>query len=215
MNKLKQWIKRLLHTIRKTPQRGMLAIMRLYRRIPLVWKLAVLVLFGFVAVGLLYQVEWSKFNQYTNAKGEIEPAKSLWDWMELLIVPLFLAVGGIAINVTLQRAERSRREQQERIEQARREQQVAIERETREKQAKTEHEIADDRVREQRLQNYLDRMAELLLDYHLSKPGVLSEVKKVARARTLTALRSLDGKRKGAVIRQDVEWYSSFNICDS
>src|ERR1700694_5727858 len=35
------------------------------------------------------------------------PAKSFWDWMQLLIVPLVLAVGGILFNLSLSRTEQA------------------------------------------------------------------------------------------------------------
>jgi uncharacterized protein YjbI with pentapeptide repeats len=51
------------------------------------------------------------------------------------------------------------------------------------------------------LDTYLDRMSDLLLTYHLSasKPG--DEVRALAQARTYTALRNLDGTRKGTLVR--------------
>jgi uncharacterized protein YjbI with pentapeptide repeats len=66
---------------------------------------------------------------------------------------------------------------------------------------KTEQEIAQDRVREEALQRYLDRMQELILDKSLKKSGKDAEIRNVARARTLAVLRSLDGNRKGHVVR--------------
>ncbi len=96
--------------------------------------------------------------------------KSLWDWMELLIIPAVLAGGAFFLN----RSERN-----------------------------TEREIAADRQKEAALQSYLDRMSELLLEKDLtSKYRSKKERNKynVARIRTLTVLRSLDGNRKGFVI---------------
>ncbi len=60
--------------------------------------------------------------------------------------------------------------------------------------------IAEDRVREDRLQAYLTAMKELLLDYHLrtSKPD--DEQRQIARTLTITVLSNLDGKRRSAVL---------------
>ena len=71
-------------------------------------------------------------------------------------------------------------------------------------QARQEAAIAAQTLDQQRqniLDSYLDRMSDLLLTYHLSssKPG--DEVRALARARTFTALRNLDGSRRGALIR--------------
>lgn len=104
--------------------------------------------------------------------------KTLWDWMELLIIPLVLAIGAFYLN----RSER------------------AVERQTSEDRAKLEREIATDRQQEAALQAYLDRMAELLLKEKL-RNSENDEVQNVARIRTLTVLRGLDAKRKGLVVR--------------
>jgi len=64
-----------------------------------------------------------------------------------------------------------------------------------------------DNQRENALQAYIDKMSELLLKEHLGeltpngklKPEYV-EVRKIARIRTLTVLRSLDKKRKGSVL---------------
>jgi uncharacterized protein YjbI with pentapeptide repeats len=66
---------------------------------------------------------------------------------------------------------------------------------------KSEQVIAQDRVQEEALQGYLDRMQELILDKGLRTSGKDAEIRNVARTRTLAVLRSLDGKRKGEVVR--------------
>jgi uncharacterized protein YjbI with pentapeptide repeats len=66
--------------------------------------------------------------------------------------------------------------------------------------AKTEREIADDRSRERTLQNYLDKMAELLLKEHLSDPEGPDIVYDIACARTVTALRQLDATRRNLLL---------------
>lgn len=104
--------------------------------------------------------------------------KTLWDWMELLIIPLFLAGGAFY----LQRSER------------------AVERKAADDRAKLERELATDRQQEAALQAYLDRMADLLLKEKLGE----SESEKalnVARVRTLTVMRGLNATRNGIVLR--------------
>jgi len=93
--------------------------------------------------------------------------KTLWDWMELLIIPLFLAGGAFFLN----RSERN-----------------------------TEREIATDRQQEAALQAYLDQMTELLLEKDLGNTEN-PEVRLVAKTRTLTVLRGLDGLRKRNVLQ--------------
>ena len=131
-------------------------------RVAVIWEIvAILVLV------LLYNVGGSGF-----------AGKSLWDWFQLLIVPLILLLGGIVINSTIQRSERQQADER----------------------AKVDREIATDRLREQALQTYFDHMSEMLLKDQLYDQVVREEAKTIARARTLTVLRGLDGDRKGAVL---------------
>ena len=89
-----------------------------------------------------YTVPWTGFGNYTASTGDFVRGKTLWDWMQLLIIPLFLFAGATAIN-------RSEKE---------------VERQRAEDRAKLEREIATDRQQEVALQAYIDRMSELLLN---------------------------------------------------
>ena len=62
-------------------------------------------------------------------------------------------------------------------------------------------EIEQDRQREVALQKYFDDMAELMLDRNLLTSKSDDEVRSIARTRTLTVLRGLDGERKGLLLR--------------
>ncbi len=99
-----------------------------------------------------------------------QPGKTLWDWLQLLIIPTVLAVGGYVINLTVSRGEQEATKQR----------------------AKTEREIADDNQREAALLAYLDKMSELLLEKELRKSTEDSEVRKIARVRTLTVLHGVE-----------------------
>ncbi len=103
--------------------------------------------------------------------------KTVWDWMELLLMPLVL-VGGVLLLTRSRRQIESRRS---------------------EENASVEREIASDNQKEEAVQAYFDRMADLVLKEKLSKFSP-EEVKTVARVRTLTILRGLDSKRKGRVL---------------
>lgn len=50
---------------------------------------------------------WTGLGEYTNPKGEYQRAKTLWDWMELLIVPSALAVGAWYLNKSQKDRERA------------------------------------------------------------------------------------------------------------
>jgi uncharacterized protein YjbI with pentapeptide repeats len=102
--------------------------------------------------------------------------KTLWDWLQLLIVPLALALIAFLFNRTTSRTE----------------QKIATQR------YEQDQNIALDKQHEDLLQTYLDRMSELLLEKQLgSSPS--DAVKNVARVRTTTVLFQLDARRIGYV----------------
>jgi hypothetical protein len=103
--------------------------------------------------------------------------KTFWDWLDLLLLPLVLASGLLLLITSRQQIERQRSEED----------------------ALVEREIASDQQKEEAIQAYFDRIADLLLKDKLSKYSP-EEVKTVARIRTLTVLRGLDPKRKGRIL---------------
>lgn len=155
------------------------------------WVIAsiiVVVLLLFVWGAYRFGWEWAGFVTFTTDKidkKEVHLGKTLWDWLDLLIVPLVLIVGGYFLN----QAQRQR------------EQDIADE------NRKTDREIAKNREEEQALREYFEAMTELLLDKDLRTSEVGAEVRSVARARTLEVMRSFDNAlseskdRKGSVVR--------------
>ena len=158
-----------------------------------------------VAITLIivgYWFDWAGFNGYnkitvahtisgTNAgtvirTEEYQPGRTLWDWMQLLIIPAVLAVGGFWFN------HRERKEAELRAD---------TERKAAEVRAKNERDIAEDDQREAALQAYINEMSELLLHANLRTSMPEDEVRKIARVRTLTVLPRLDGQRKGNIIQ--------------
>jgi uncharacterized protein YjbI with pentapeptide repeats len=103
--------------------------------------------------------------------------KTLWDWMDLLLVPLFIATGALLLSRTQRVTERQRAKAHLAVEQ----------------------EIESDRQQEEALQAYFDRIIELVLKEKLSRFSP-DEVRNVAKTRTHTVLRLLDGRRKGMVV---------------
>jgi uncharacterized protein YjbI with pentapeptide repeats len=128
----------------------------------------------------------SKITTTTTAT-EQPPAKTLWDWLQLLIIPLVLAVGALLFNLANTRTEQKIATQ--RYEQ---DQQIATQRYEQDQQ------LALDKQREDLLQAYLDRMSELLLEKDL-RTNPSEEVRNVARVRTITVLTQLDARRIGYV----------------
>ncbi len=137
--------------------------------------LVVLVILG----GYKFNWGWTGFNR------DNKSSKTLWDWMQLLFIPVVLAIAGFWFNHN--------------------------ERKATEKHADIEREISSDNQREVAIQAYIDKISELLLHANLRKPVKeeevdtgelhLDEVRIIARVRTLTVLSELDGRRKGDLIK--------------
>lgn len=124
-----------------------------------------------------YTIPWTGFGEYVLPNNEFVQSKKLWDWMELFLIPLVLAIGGFALNNYEREAERKRTENREKL----------------------ERDIALDRQQEDALQAYINGMADLLLKEY-QKDTVRTNMQDVARIRTLTVVRTLDPKRKGLVV---------------
>jgi uncharacterized protein YjbI with pentapeptide repeats len=124
-------------------------------------------------------MQWVGLEGYVDPTGQYHPTKALWDWMELLIVPLALAIGAWWLN-------KADKETEERIASQKSESERALE---------------ADRQRQSTLETYFDRMTELLLTNGLRASEDTAEVRSIARSRTLTVLRTLDPARKGQVLR--------------
>ena len=106
--------------------------------------------------------------------------KTLWDLLQLLIVPLALAAIGFWFAA-------QQDFQQQQIEEAR---------------ADSARKIEEQRAQDAVLQAYLDQMSQLMLEGGLgSSEGGNEEVRTLARARTLTVLARLDSGRRGSVVQ--------------
>src|SRR5215213_1592863 len=133
-----------------------------------------------IRVGQHYQ--WTGFGESVQSKPdnqEIQPRKTLWDWLQLFIVPLALAAIGLWFSA-------QQDAQQQRIEA---------------KRAESEQQIEKQRAQDAALQAYLDQMSQLMLEGDLRSSKVHSEVRTLARARTQTVLGRLDSRRKGSVVQ--------------
>jgi uncharacterized protein YjbI with pentapeptide repeats len=111
------------------------------------------------------------------------PGKTLWDWLQLLVIPLALA--GLAFLLNNSQSDREQRREDER--------------------ASRQRATAADAAREEALRTYLTQMSGLMLDRKLLRSRRGDDVRAVARTLTLTTVRRLDGERKAAVVRFLVE----------
>lgn len=119
-----------------------------------------------VFVRLGYRYSWTGFGASQSVVG-FAPAKTLWDWLDLLLVPLLLAVAAKWL-------ENSRK--------------------------KSELAVEEDRQRQKTLDDYLKAMMDMLVADMLSSTAPDS-ARRIARTRTLTALRALDGARKAQLLQ--------------
>jgi uncharacterized protein YjbI with pentapeptide repeats len=109
--------------------------------------------------------------------------KTVWDFLQLLIVPLMLVAIGLVFSL----------------------QQDARQQRVEEQRADAERELAERRAQDEALQAYLNQMGSLLLEKDLRNSEEDSEERTLARARTLTVLGRLDASRKTAVMQFLVE----------
>ena len=150
------------------------------------WICRILVHRGFTSAVIVSVMVEEKGRQSADKKEGRKPwtlrefgGKTLWDWLQLLIVPVVLSL--ITVVFAWQQDIR-----QDQIENQR---------------AKAERELAKERAQDEALQAYLDQMSNLLLERNLRTSDEDSEVRTLARARTLTVLGRLDPSRKTAVMQ--------------
>jgi uncharacterized protein YjbI with pentapeptide repeats len=132
---------------------------------PRVWYLPGLIILTMLVVAWLLPLliraarsqAWSGFGD-----------KTLWDWLQLLIVPLVLVIGGFSLTTLQDSRQRA---------------------------------IEDQRAQDTALQAYLDQMGNLLLEKDLRTSKEDSEVRTLARARTLTILERMDPSRQRQVMQ--------------
>lgn len=138
--------------------------------------LALLTVIVVIVVGYGYTHSWTGFSEnrqpMNRAKEDLWRAKTLWDWLQLLIVPVVLAVIAFLFSWAEKRNDRLITQQ------------------------RTEEDkgIARRRTQDATLQSYLDQVAQLLLhkeDGKVSKAHLEDDVRAVIRARTLTVLDGL------------------------
>src|SRR5438132_6323397 len=125
-----------------------------------------------IIAGYTFKWDWTGFNEQRGPNIlQYQPAKTLWDWLQLLgvlAIPVAVVLG-VAWFTT--------------------------------KQGQVGDAENKDNQREAALQAYIDNMLELLLAKNLRSSTEDEEVQKIARVRTLTVLRRLDAERKGSVLQ--------------
>jgi hypothetical protein len=142
----------------------------------LLWA-AVIIAALLVLVDFGYRVDWTGFGEAkfpTQETVEFRPAKTLWEWLGLLVIPLVTFLGGLWLSQWQKgRDEAMQEAQKERDEIA-----------------------ANQRAQDEALQAYLDQMSNLIVDKRLREQHEGSDVRRLAQARTIAILLGLDENRK-------------------
>lgn len=152
------------------------------KRLLIIYIIVLIVILIVVSVLVrLFGWDWTGFAPYTPPThvSNFQRGKTLWDLLQLLIVPAVLAIAGFSLN----QIQKSREEK------------------TTKQRTEDEQKIATDNQREAALQAYIDKMSELLVHGNLRGAGSESEVNEIARVRTLTVLPRLDKVRKKSVLQ--------------
>ena len=183
------------------------------RRVATVLLVVLAVLLAVVLIALTT----AGFGPYDETSLAARPP-TLWEWLDLLIVPLAVAIGAALISTVQKRteldiAEKARQEDRRNAEKAREKDREIAEkarekdREIAQQARDSEQQIAIDRLHQASLEGYYDRMTELLLTHKLreseaaeTKAEAKAEKRSLARARTVAVARGLDGERKGQML---------------
>ncbi|MHC1781223.1 MAG: pentapeptide repeat-containing protein [Anaerolineaceae bacterium] len=129
-----------------------------------------ILLYQRLVLGFTEWANWTGLGTVTGQVGVARPAKTLWDVVQLLVIPVVLSLGVLYFNT------------QER---------------------KTERRLSIDRTEDAVLQNYLDRVSDLILNRGLMEEeySAASPVHQVAQVRTVTALRQLSTQRQNSIFQ--------------
>ena len=111
-----------------------------------------------IILGYCFNWAWTGLGSYTLPNSNFQGGKTLWDWMQLLIIPAVLAIAGYVFTLTTSENERRATEQRSR----------------------DERDTTLDNQREAALQDYIDKMSELLLEKKLRESQQDDEVRKIA-----------------------------------
>jgi len=141
--------------------------MKMIRVILALFFCAAVVMIGYWAIFPSSSPEWTGFGPYGETKLGTR-AKTLWDWLDLLLIPILLAIGAWLLS--------------------------QVEKETKEK-------VEADRQKQQLLNTYVEQMTSLLLTHQLRSSAQSSEVRDIARTKTLSVFRRLDKSRKAEVLQ--------------
>ena len=142
--------------------------MQLRFKLHTAWKVLVTVFWVAIVIGIIgaYFLHWN----WTGFKAN----GTLWDWLQLLSAPVFVSVLPFVFTGHLRSPDSG----------------------TSEQQILSPPQPADDQKQESALKEYQDQMVDLLLNKNLTRSQPGSDIRDVAKALTLAALRRIGTHRK-------------------
>jgi uncharacterized protein YjbI with pentapeptide repeats len=117
--------------------------------------------------------------QSSSHPGAARRTKSLWDWLQLLLLPVVLVAGLLWLNIQQNQTS------------------IQLSNQQRAESLK----IAQDQQQTTLATNYMNNISDMLLHEKLLHSATIDDVRVVAQAETNTTLSQLDPRRKGVVIR--------------
>lgn len=165
------------------------------------------VVVGLILIWIDLEYHWTAYSSFTSAISPLTAEethahqKTIWEWLELLVVPAAIAISALIYGSLERRNEQNIAEKRRKEDRETAQRQLEEDRRIAEQQLAEDRRIADERAQEAALQSYLEQMSALLLDKDLRTSGNDTESRAVARAWTLTILRRVKGERKGVLLR--------------
>jgi flagellar basal body-associated protein FliL len=154
------------------------------------------ILIAFILLVYWFGWDWTGFNsgvskitiistsRGTTTTTEMQPAKSLWDWLQLLgILAIPVVVGLGTVLFTTQQAHESDKNREKRHQTD-----LEIAEKNREREQETAIKIAADNQHEAAFRAYIDKMSELLIERRLAHSAPDDRLRNVARIQTLAVL---------------------------
>ena len=174
--------------------------MKLYKKVLSLFSLLILSLIV-IDIFQYYNFDTGFYSRYVKLKEGYHyiPYKTLWDWMQLLIIPIALVLGGYFLNRSEKRREVKAAEKRAKIDREIAKQQREEDKSIAFEQRMLELEIAKVRNEEKVLSKFLDEMSGLILEKNLISSAEGDLIRQFARIRTISALHQLSENRVNIV----------------
>lgn len=157
-----------------------------------------------IILGYIFNWEWVGVGPYIGPKisdnREFQRSKTVWDWLEILVIPIVLGLGIWWLN------KQERENEQDIAEKQRKE-----DRDIAEKKQAEERNLAKDRQNHNILGTYFDRMTELLLTQRQFLSKEEYPARSIARTRTINVLHQF--KEDVARRRQVLYFLNESRLC--